>query len=143
MFLNRTATLTLFITLVLAQFISMAAQAEDLRLEAGVIPAASRETLKDHKPRAHILSDSEWFTWGCSVIRDEDNKYHMFYARWPRAYSFTSWLTHSEVAHAVAERPEGPYRFVETAVRARGKDHWDQFTAHNPVSYTHLRAHET
>jgi hypothetical protein len=112
--------------------LSMALQAETMRLKVEPIPASSRRTLKDHEPRAHILADPDWFTWGCSVIQGNDGKYHMFYARWPKKHRLTAWLTHSEIAHAVASRPEGPYRYLETAIQARGEGHWDEVTAHNP-----------
>lgn len=83
-------------------------------------------------PARHILRDDDWFWWGASVIRGPAGKYHMFCSRWPKKYGFTSWLTHSEIAHAVADAPAGPYRYVETALRSRGDHDWDRFTAHNP-----------
>jgi hypothetical protein len=96
------------------------------------VPISSRATLEDHKPRAHIVSDPEWYTWGCGVILGEDGKCHMFHSRWPKKLRFTAWLTHSEIAHAVSERPEGPYQYRGTVIKGRGKGHWDQITAHNP-----------
>ncbi len=102
-----------------------------LRYEPQALPAKSRLSIKDHKVRAYMLADVRWFNWGSSVIRARDGKYHMFYARWPRKDSFTAWLCFSEIAHAVADRPEGPYRFVGVAIASRrSKGKW--FDAHNP-----------
>ncbi len=80
----------------------------------------------------NIFNDPEYFNWGSSIIRGEDGRYHLFYARWPRKLNFTSWLTRSEIAHAVADHPAGPYAFVETVLQGRGGDHWDAINAHNP-----------
>lgn len=79
-----------------------------------------------------IFRDKDYFNWGSSIIKAEDNKYHLFYSRWPRKYGFYSWLTHSEIAHAIADHPEGPYHYLETVLQARGGDFWDAIMANNP-----------
>jgi arylsulfatase A-like enzyme len=79
----------------------------------------------------NLFRDEEWFNWCNSIVKDEAGTYHLFYARWPKSIGFFSWLTHSEIARAVAERPEGPYTFVETVIPSRGSDTWNQITAHN------------
>ncbi len=80
-----------------------------------------------------IFRDADYFNWGSSIIKGEDGKYHLFYARWPRKYSFGAWLTHSEIAHAVSDNPEGPYVYLETALKGRDNSrYWDDITAHNP-----------
>ncbi len=80
-----------------------------------------------------IFRDADYFNWGSSIIKGEDGKYHMFYARWPREYSFGAWLTHSEIAHAVSDSPTGPYKYLETALKGRNDNkYWDDITAHNP-----------
>ncbi len=80
----------------------------------------------------NIFRDPEYYNWGSSIIKGKDGKYHLFYARWPRKYSFYAWLPLSEIAHAVSGRPEGPYVYKETVLKGRGGDHWDAITAHNP-----------
>jgi|GEM_PF-677648 len=95
---------------------------ENLDLGAFVKPVAE----------GNIFRDEEYFNWGGSIIKGPQGKYHLFYARWKRDYSFYGWLTHSEIAHAVAENPAGPYRYVETVLKGRGPGHWDAITAHNP-----------
>ena len=79
-----------------------------------------------------IFRDSSYFNWGSSIIKGEDNLYHLFYSRWPRELSFYAWLTHSEIAHAVSENAAGPYVYKETVLSGRGGNHWDAITAHNP-----------
>lgn len=80
----------------------------------------------------NIFSDPEYYNWGASIIKGEDGKYHLFYSRWKKELKFTAWLTHSEIAHAVSDSPEGPWKYVETALKGRRGDHWDAITAHNP-----------
>ena len=96
--------------------------AEGLRLGAALQPLGED----------NIFRDPDYFNWGGSIIRGEDGKYHLFYSRWKRNYSFYGWLTHSEIAHAVADQPAGPYRYVETVLQGRGPGNWDAITAHNP-----------
>ncbi len=79
-----------------------------------------------------IFRDSDYYNWGSSIIKGKDNKYHVFYSRWPRKLSFYAWLTHSEIAHAIADQPSGPYTYMETVLKGRGGNNWDAITAHNP-----------
>ncbi len=101
-------------------------------LVAEALPAERKPLFQGWKKGPNLLVEKGWFVWGGSVIRGEDGRWHMFYARWPKALKFTAWLVLSEIAHAVAERPEGPYRYVETVLKGRGPGHWDAVTAHNP-----------
>jgi len=80
----------------------------------------------------NIFRTDGYFNWCSSVIKGDDGKYHLFYSRWPKEYTFLSWLTHSEVAHAVSAHSEGPWKYKETVLKGRGKGHWDAITAHNP-----------
>ncbi|EAZ80487.1 glycoside hydrolase family protein [Algoriphagus machipongonensis] len=79
-----------------------------------------------------IFNSPDFFNWGGSIIKGEDNKYHLFYSRWPKSTNFTGWLLYSEIAHAVSDTPSGPWKYKETALSARGKGYWDAITAHNP-----------
>ncbi|MFB3825391.1 MAG: glycoside hydrolase family protein [Bryobacteraceae bacterium] len=78
-----------------------------------------------------ILQDPEWWTWCASPIETPDGRVHVFYSRWRGV--FGDWLHSCEIAHAVAGRPEGPYRYVNTVLRGRGGGHWDSDTVHNPT----------
>ena len=80
----------------------------------------------------NIFKTEGYYNWGSSIIKGDDGKYHLFYSRWKKEHKFTGWLTHSEIAHAVSKSPSGPWKYVETVLRGRGKGHWDAITAHNP-----------
>lgn len=65
-------------------------------------------------------------TWGGSIIGpDERGRWHMMLARMSLSCGLTSWKTNSEVAHAVASHPLGPYAPQEPALIPR--------FAHNPT----------
>lgn len=80
----------------------------------------------------NIFKTEGYYNWGPSIIKGKDGRYHLFYSRWKKEYTFTGWLTHSEIAHAVSRNPAGPYKFKETVLKGRGDGHWDAITAHNP-----------
>lgn len=75
---------------------------------------------------------SDYWIWGASVIKGDDGQYHMFADRWPKDLGFKAWITASEVVHAVSEKPEGPYRFVDIALPKRGIEYFDGLVTHNP-----------
>lgn len=79
------------------------------------------------------LQMDDYWVWGSSVIKGEDGKYHMFASRWPSYIPFhPGWMIASEVVHAVSETPEGPYKFSDVALGARGTQYWDGRSCHNP-----------
>ena len=85
------------------------------------------------KPLGRILELEGYFVWGCSPIEAPDGKVHVFFSRWDSKYGMGGWIHKSEIAHAVADRPEGPYRDVETIIAPRGDGFWDATTCHNPT----------
>lgn len=80
----------------------------------------------------NVFRSDDYFNWGGSIVKSEDGLYHMFYSRWPKATTFKGWLVYSEIAHAVASDPRGPWKYKETVMEGRGKGYWDAITAHNP-----------
>ena len=103
---------------------------------AGRLPAASRASLEDHVSRPHVFADPGIFHWGGTPVRGDDGFYHLFYDRWPRGNprGMYGWLYITEIAHATAERPAGPYRFRNGAIRSPGDDppgRWDAVNTHN------------
>jgi len=77
--------------------------------------------------------DGYW-VWCGSVIRGEDDRYHMFAARWPKALPFfDGYKTYSEIVRAVSDAPEGPYLYQEVVLPARGAEYWDGRMTHNPT----------
>ncbi len=80
----------------------------------------------------NIYKTEGYYNWGSSIIKESDNKYHLFYSRWKKEYGFHGWLTHSEIAHATSKSPAGPWKYKATVLKGSGKGHWDAITAHNP-----------
>lgn len=80
----------------------------------------------------NIFKTEGYYNWCSSIIKGDDDQYHMFYSRWQKKYKFTGWLTHSEVAYAVADSPTGPWKYKETVLKGRRNGKWDAITAHNP-----------
>jgi len=83
-------------------------------------------------PKNGGYSDPDYWVWGSSVIKGEDGRYHMFASRWLKKLGFEKWVTNSQVVHAVADTPVGPYKTVGVVLPARGKEYWDGMCTHNP-----------
>ncbi|HSI83555.1 MAG: glycoside hydrolase family protein [Candidatus Methylacidiphilales bacterium] len=90
-------------------------------------------------PAAARFEDPEYFIWCGTAVRGDDGRCHMYYSRWPRRLGFHAWVSHSEVAYAVADSPFGPWRHAGLALPARSGQYWDGDCTHNP---TVLRAEE-
>lgn len=123
-----------------------------LLLAAGISVTVNAQDDLDLNPRigkvdsAGIFFSPDQYSWCSSVIKGEDGKYHMLYSRWPHGKrlqnddpmnyifdGFRGWNKYSEIAHAVANRIDGPYRYVNTVLKGDGDEkHWDRFTMHNP-----------
>jgi len=81
---------------------------------------------------AKFINDT-LYIWGGTLVKSHnDNKYHLFYSRWPRDLRMSAWVTRSEIAHAVSDSPFGPYEFKDVALPARGAGYWDGLVTHNP-----------
>lgn len=93
---------------------------DDLDLSKMIQPADS----------SFFVKDVEYYNWCNSVIKGEDGLYHLFFSRWPKKIGFYSWLTHSEIAHATAINPYGPYKNAKTILKSRSNN-WDKITMHN------------
>lgn len=83
-------------------------------------------------PKNGGYQDPDYWVWGSSVIKGEDGRYHMFASRWSKKVNFGNWVTNSEVVHAVADTPIGPYKTLEVVLPVRGKQYWDGMCTHNP-----------
>ena len=72
-----------------------------------------------------------YYLWDCSVIKS-GGKYHMFSSRWEekRGYGW-NWVFNSEIIHAVADKPEGPYEFKNVVLPRRGREFFDGMNTHN------------
>lgn len=81
-----------------------------------------------------ILTFEDTFVWGCSPIVAPDGNVYVFFSRWPADQGMIGWLADSEICHAVASDPGGPYELVDDPVvlGGAGGDNWDALMAHNP-----------
>lgn len=85
-------------------------------------------------PFSAKYSNDSLYIWGASLVKSEsDGKYHLFYSQWPRKLGMKAWVTNSEIAHAVADSPTGPFKFSDVSLPSRGKEYWDGLVTHNPT----------
>jgi len=84
-------------------------------------------------PTNAVFRSAEFNIWCGSMVKGDDGQYHLFYSRWPRKLGHAAWVTHSEVAHAVAASPFGPYQHADVTLPPRGKEFWDGLCTHNPT----------
>lgn len=84
------------------------------------------------EPVGRILEEEGYFVWCCAPIYDDEGKVHVFYSRWKKEYGMGGWISKCEIAHAVADKPEGPYKYVETTLAPR-PGFFDATTCHNPT----------
>ena len=64
-------------------------------------------------------------SWGGSVVRDGENRYHMYTAAMSNECGMSTWTTNSLIQHAIADKPEGPYSRADVLMRP---------FAHNPAA---------
>lgn len=91
-------------------------------------------------PRTPAFQCEGYWVWGSSVIQGDDGKYHMYVSRFPKSLPFhPGWMVASEIVHAISLTPEGPYKFSDVALPARGAQYWDGRSTHNPriFKYNH------
>jgi len=84
-------------------------------------------------PRTARFEMDGYYVWCGTMARGDDSLFHLFFSRWPKATTFRGWVSHSEVGHAVADRPVGPYRFQNLALAGSGTGTWDRHMIHNPT----------
>ena len=83
-----------------------------------------------------IQQGVEYNVWCGSVIKGEDDRFHIFASAIPRRKG-SSWVWDSVVVRAVSDKPEGPFEFQEFVFPQRGADLWDGLMTHNPSIHKH------
>jgi len=79
-----------------------------------------------------------YWIWDNTVIKGEDGKYHLFSSCYPDTIVFhPGWMVSSEIIHAVADKPEGPFHYVNKALETRGAQYWDGRSVFNPQIFRH------
>jgi len=93
-------------------------------------------------PLENRFAEDGYHVWCGAPVKGGDGKYHLFYSRWPEKATFApGWALHSEIAYAVADKPQGPYRHVNVALGRRplnpktGKKYWDGDATHNANAF--------
>lgn len=96
---------------------------EELDLSAMVQPV----------PYANKFIDPGYFVWCGSVAKGNNGKFYMLYSRWPLTDGFEFWPITSEIAVAVSDYPNGPFKHLKVALPSRGTKFWDGTATHNPT----------
>ena len=83
--------------------------AGELHLRVAPLPASSRGSIDDLRPRAHVLADPDWYVWGGSMIEGDEGGFHLFHSRWRRdnPRGMKGWPPVHGVA--LADSPTGPF----------------------------------
>lgn len=84
------------------------------------------------RPIGRALEIEGRYVWCNSPIQGPDGKIHVFFSNWDAAKGMSGWIKGSEIAHAVADTPESPFRVLETILAPRSGT-WDATTCHNPL----------
>ena len=85
-------------------------------------------------PRGGGFTMENYWVWCGSVIKDENELYHMFATIWPKHFPFhPNWLTNARIVSATSPTPEGPYEYSGEVLEPRGALFWDGLMTHNPT----------
>ncbi|MDF7827093.1 hypothetical protein P4B35_23925, partial [Pontiellaceae bacterium B12227] len=103
-----------------------------VRIKPKKLPVSVKNAYYKRELGPQALVDPNYRTWGASVMKLDDGNYHAYYARWESTRGFSSWLRYSEIAHAVSDKPEGPFISTGTVISNRNWEGWDVANAHNP-----------
>ncbi|WP_242130883.1 glycoside hydrolase family protein [Aestuariivivens marinum] len=109
----------------------------ELNVIAGPIDAKVNGSILEG---ASVLNDSSRFVWGGSVVKGDDNKYHMLYSTWECGDSLPafgqSWVLHSKIAYAVSDYPDRDFKFQKMVLEGKALTGdslaWDAQMVHNP-----------
>jgi len=112
--------------------ISASAQIID---QSGKYPVEAISSFAERlEPVGRILEEEGYNVWCQAPVMDDDGKVHVFYSRWKITSGWGGWLNGCEIAHAVADKPEEPYKHVETILAPR-PGYFDSSACHNPSIY--------
>ncbi|MGC6430543.1 MAG: glycoside hydrolase family protein [Jejuia sp.] len=79
-----------------------------------------------------VFDNDTMSIWGGSLVKGQDNLYHMFYSIWPKNIGW-EWVNYSIISHAVSESPFGPFKHKDDVLPDRGVEFWDGSATHNPT----------
>ncbi len=104
---------------------------------AGAASSLDFQAMLRPVPRTARFEMDGFFVWCGTMAKDDAGRCHLYFSRWPKATTFRGWVSHSEVGHAVADSPLGPYRFEAIALKGTGAGTWDRHMIHNPTVLRH------
>ncbi len=61
-------------------------------------------------------NQTNYSTWGGSIIKGDDGRWHMFVSRFSENCGLSSWVTNSEIVQATSQTPYGHYSFLRVVV---------------------------
>lgn len=96
-----------------------------------------KNTMKKIDKNMGVFREDGYLVWCGSVVKGGDEKYYLFYSRWPEEFGHDAWVTHSEVAYAVSDHPYGDFVPVGLALSGAGGRAWDRDVIHNPTVLEH------
>lgn len=99
--------------------------------EGAIEPGPWSDLSRRLRPVGRVLEVPDTYVWCNAPIEDEDGRVHLFFSRWRKDRGMGGWISACEIAHAVAERPEGPYTITGAVLSPRPGE-WDATTCHNP-----------
>ncbi|RMF94235.1 MAG: hypothetical protein D6741_12795, partial [Planctomycetota bacterium] len=94
------------------------------------------------KPRdvSNGIEDPNWSYWGGCPIRGDNGRYHLFVSRWPESHPDGHFgYFDSEIVHAVADDPSGPYMFRQRLGEGHNPEIYRSKTGRYVVYSTHGR----
>ena len=129
----------LLLNLCLAIIISSCAENRKKELTVKALPIAGKID-GNILSGPSVLNDPDRFVWGGSVIKGNDDKYHMLYSTWECGDSIPqfsdSWVLNSKIAYAVSNYPDRDFKFQKIVLRGRESEGdtaaWDAQMVHNP-----------
>lgn len=85
-------------------------------------------------PGDALLSEDGYIVWGADMVQAEDGTCHLFYCRWKGKLQ-RDWYMQSEIVHATADSPLGPYQPQQVVLGPRkdGAGIWDGLASYNPT----------
>jgi hypothetical protein len=89
------------------------------KCEIGVSPFCS-----ELRAGGRILELPGQYVWCCAPVYDDAGLLHLFFSSWPESSGMPGWRDHSQIFHATAASPEGPYQILGPVFQSGAGD-WD------------------
>jgi hypothetical protein len=137
---KMTTKISAVLLMIVSPLCGLRAQTKDTEIKD--LPTAKGKTTK--VPYAHMaltaklvgiaIGDANWYNWCVSPIEGKDGKIHLFGSRWPATEGMEGWTgPNAEIAHFVADKPEGPFKYVATIMKSSMfPDKRTMWGPHNP-----------